>query len=239
MDLAIKGVHDVIVANKPEVIFTISPAASPDYSLNTLFADVAKWCKEGWIDVVMPQLYQEVGNPYNDFQSRLSWWTQYNHTATPMIGHALYKFGDSQYPAAFQSTLELQRQFDLTRRNKKVMGNAMYSARFILSNPIGITSKLAEIYKTPTVIPFLGREVAPTPTKPQNVKIENGQLIWNKQGNVRSVVYHFPDIKKEGIVLTITDQTSLPVTANGSYCVTNINTDNKESDPSEIVKNGI
>ncbi|WP_352423643.1 family 10 glycosylhydrolase [Proteiniphilum sp.] len=239
VDIAIKDVHGVIATNKPEIVFTVSPAADPKYSLNTLFADVAKWCKEGWIDVVMPQLYQEIGNSSNDFQERLNWWTQYNHTAVPMIGHALYKFGDGTSPSAFQSTLELQRQFDLSRRNKKVMGNAMYSGRFILSNPIGITNKLAEIYKTPAVIPFLGREVAPAPTKPQNVKIENGQLTWNKQGNVRSVIYHFPDIKKEGIVLSITDQTSFPITAKGYYCVTNINTDNKESDPSEIVKNGI
>lgn len=239
VDLAIKGVHEVIVANKPEVIFTISPAASPDYSLNTLFADVPKWCKEGWIDVVMPQLYQEIGNPYNDFQDRLVWWSQYSYEAVPMVGHALYKFGDGTSPSAFQSTLELERQFDLTRRNRKVMGNAMYSARFILSNPIGITDKLADIYKNPAVIPFLGREVAPNPTKPENLRIENGQLTWNNQEEERSVVYHFPDIKKEGIVLTITDQTSLSVTAKGFYCVTNLNKDNKESEHSDVIGKNI
>lgn len=239
VDLAIKGVHDIIVATRPEVVFTVSPAASPDYNTNTLFADVTKWCREGWLDVVMPQLYQEIGNQYNDFQTRLGWWTQYSYKATPMIGHALYKFGDGTSPSAFQSTLELERQFDLTRRNQKVMGNAMYSARFILSNPIGITDKLADIYKNPAVIPFLGREVAPVPAKPQNVKIENRQLTWSKQGDLRSVVYYFPDIKKEGIVLAITDETSLPVTSRGFYCVTNINADNKESEPSEMVKTDI
>lgn len=236
VDLAIKGVHEVIVANKPEVVFAISPAASPQYNLNTLFADVAKWCREGWLDIVMPQLYHEVGNPYNDFQERLSWWTQYSYTAAPMIGHGFYKFGDGTSPAAFQSTAELQRQFDMTRRNQKVMGNAMYSARFILFNQIGITDKLADIYKNPAVIPFLGREVAPTPAKPTNVKIENGQLGWSKQGNLRSVVYHFPDIKKEGVVMAITDKTSLPVTSPGFYCVTSINADNKESEPSTPIQ---
>ena len=236
VDLAIKGVHDVIVATKPEIIFTISPAASSDYNTNTLFADVAKWCREGWIDVVMPQLYQEIGNPYNDFQTRLGWWTQYSYKAAPMIGHALYKFGDETSPSAFQSTLELERQFELTRRNQKVMGNAMYSARFILLNPIGITNKLADIYKNPAVIPFLGREVALDPGKPQNVKIENGQLTWSKQGDLRSVVYHFPDIKKEGVVWSITDETSVPVTTSGFYCVTTINADNKESEPSATLE---
>ncbi|MDY9919329.1 MAG: family 10 glycosylhydrolase [Proteiniphilum sp.] len=236
VDMAIKGVHDAIVATKPGVIFTISPAASPDYNLNTLFANVRKWCQEGWLDVVMPQLYQEVGNPYNDFQERLGWWTQYSYTAAPMIGHALYKFGDGTSPSPFQSTAELQRQFDLTRKNQKVKGNAMYSARFVLFNNINITDKLADIYKNPAVIPFLGREVAPAPTKPTNVKIENGQLTWAKQGNLRSVVYYFADVKKEGVVLAITDKNSLPVTSRGSYCVTTINADNNESEPSEIVE---
>ncbi|MDI9606222.1 MAG: family 10 glycosylhydrolase [Bacteroidota bacterium] len=236
VDLAIKAVHDVIVATKPEVVFTISPAANPDYSLNTLFADVAKWCKEGWIDVVMPQLYQEIGNQYNDFQLRLSWWTQYNYKADVMVGHGFYKFGDSSQPAAFQLTTELEKQFNLTGKNKKVKGNALYSARYLLLNKIGITDKLATIYKEKAVIPFLGREVAPAPAKPQNVKISNNQLSWSKSGDVRSVVYHFPDIKKEGVVLDITKNSSITVNAPGYYCVTTLNRDNKEGDPSSLVE---
>ncbi len=233
---AIKAVHDIIVTNKPDVVFTISPTASPDYNLNTLFADVTKWCREGWIDVVMPQLYQEIGNQYNDFQARLGWWTQYNYKAVPMVGHGYYKFGDPQQPAAFQSTLELERQFELTRRNQKVLGNAMYSARYILFNKINITDKLAAIYKNPAVIPFLGREVAPAPVKPQNIKIGNNMLSWNRQGDLSSVVYYFPNQTKEGVVLSITKDTSLPVSSSGFYCVTTINKDNKESEPSDAVE---
>lgn len=236
VDKTIEAVHNAIVASKPEVIFAISPAASPDYNMKTLFADVAKWCKEGWIDIVMPQLYQEIGNQYNDFQSRLGWWTQYNYKAVPMVGHGYYKFGDPASPSAFQSTLELERQFELTRRNNKVMGNALYSARYVLFNKIGITDKLASIYSTPSVIPFIGRKVAPAPEKPQNVKIENGSLIWTKSGSLRSVVYHFPDRKKEGKVLAITNETSLPVSSPGFYCITTINADNMESEPSELTE---
>lgn len=233
---AIKAVHDVIVTTRPQVVFTVSPAANPSYNLNTLFADVAKWCREGWIDVVMPQLYQEIGNTYNNFQDRLTWWAQYNHKAALMVGHGYYKFGDPSQPAAFQSITELERQFDLTRKNKKVMGNAQYSARFILLNRIGITDKLASIYKNKSVIPFVGREVAPAPVKPQNVKMENNNLSWTKSGNVKSVVYYFSDIKKEGIVLAITDETSVPAISSGFYCVTTLNADSKESEPSDIME---
>lgn len=236
VDKAIKAVHDAIIATRPEIVFAVSPAAGPDYNMNTLFADVTGWCREGWIDIVMPQLYQEIGNQYNDFQARLGWWTQYSYQAVPMVGHGYYKFGDPTYPSAFQSPLELERQFELTKRNTKVMGNALYSARFMLFNKIGISDKLASIYSNPAVIPFLGREVAPAPSKPHNVSMANGQLTWQKSGDDRSVVYHFTDLKKEGKVVTVTTGTSLPVTAPGYYCVTTINPDNRESAPSDIAE---
>lgn len=236
VDKAIEAVHKVIVSSKPEVLFTISPAANPDYNKNTLFADVTKWCQEGWIDIVMPQLYQEIGNPYNDFQGRLGWWSQYNYNAALMIGHGYYKFGDPTQSGAFQSTLELQRQFELTRRNKKVMGNALYSARFVLFNKIGITDMLATIYSRPALIPFLGREVAEMPAPPTSLKIENNRLQWEKSAGNRSVVYYFVDTKYEGVLLTITDDTSLTISKKGFYCVTTLNSDNKESEPSEMVE---
>jgi uncharacterized lipoprotein YddW (UPF0748 family) len=236
VDKAIEAVHKVIVSLKPEVLFTISPAANPDYNKNTLFADVTKWCQEGWIDIVMPQLYQEIGNPYNDFQGRLGWWSQYNYNAALMIGHGYYKFGDPTQPGAFQTTLELQRQFELTGRNKKVMGNALYSARFVLFNKIGITDMLATMYSRPALIPFLGREVAEMPAPPTSLKIENNRLQWEKSAGNRSVVYYFADTKYEGVLLTITDDTSLTISKKGFYCVTTLNSDNKESEPSEMVE---
>jgi hypothetical protein len=153
-----------------------------------------------------------------------------------MIGHGYYKFGDPTQSGAFQSTLELQRQFELTRRNKKVMGNALYSARFVLFNKIGITDMLGTIYSRPALIPFLGREVAEMPAKPSGIRIENNRLIWEKAEGNRSVVYYFTDKKKEGVILSITDDSSIIVSKKGFYCVTSLNSDNKESDPSNVIE---
>ncbi len=236
VDKTIKGVYDAIVATKPEVVFSVSPAANPDYSLKTLYADVSKWCKEGWVDILIPQLYQEIGNSYNDFQTRLNWWSQYNGKALLMVGHALYKFGDGTSPSAFQSTQELDRQFELTKRNKKVVGNAMYSARYLLFNKIEITDKLASIYKNEAVIPFAGRSVAPAPSEAKDIKIENNRLIWNTTGDVKSIVYYFSDLKKEGQVLGMTKDNSMDVKLAGHYCITTMNKDNKESNPSELIE---
>lgn len=236
VDKAIQAVHDVIVATRPNVVFSVSPAPNHDYNYNTLYADVRKWCQEGWLDIVIPQLYQEIGNQYNDFQVRLSWWAQYNYDAVLMVGHALYKFGDPSMPSAFQSPDELQRQFDMTRRNKKAVGNLMYSAQYILQNRVGITNKLTELYKDPAVIPFAGRAVAAPPAEPTNVKVEGSKLIWGTSGQVRSVVYYFSDLKKEGVVLGITDKKEWPVTKNGFYSVSTLNADNKESKPSKPIE---
>ncbi|HTM99673.1 MAG TPA: family 10 glycosylhydrolase [Pedobacter sp.] len=233
---AIKGVYDVIVATKPGVVFSVSPAPEITKNFNSLYADVKKWNQEGWVDVVIPQLYQEIGNQYNDFQLRLAEWTNNSYKAALMVGHGFYKFGDATMPSAFQTSGELQRQFDLTRLNKKVIGNAMYSAKYINANKVGITDKLAAIYKDPAVMPFVGRAVAPVPTAATNVRIENGELKWNTSGNEKSVVYYFSDLKKEGKVLTIIKGNTISIPTNGYYAVSTLNTDNQESKPSDVVE---
>lgn len=233
---AIKGVHDIIVATNPGVVFSVSPAPDPDYNFKTLYADVKKWCQEGWLDLVIPQLYQEIGNRYNDFQTRLSWWSQYNYTAALMVGHGYYKFGDGTSPSAFQSTEELERQFEMTRRNKKVVGNLLYSAQYIPKNKIGITDKLAQIFKNPSVIPFMGRSLYPDPAEPTNIKVEGNTLKWNATTGLRSVVYYFSDLKKEAVVLAVTDKMELPVSSAGFYSVATLSPENKESKTSKPIE---
>ena len=236
VDKAIKGVHDVIVATKPEVVFSVAPTSDNNYNMNSLFADVRKWDKEGWLDIVIPQLYHEIDHKTASFRLRLSDWSQFNYKAGLMAGHGFYRFGDPQWGSAFQTTTELRNQFDLTRKNNKVVGNIMYRANDILNNKIGITDELGAIYKNLAVRPFLGRAVAPAPAEPTGVKLENGTLKWTTSGNVKSVIYYFEDVKKEGIVFAITDKNSYLAGPAGHYCVSTINADNKESKPSDLVK---
>src|SRR5690606_13176665 len=209
---AIELIHNTIVETKPEVVFSISPAASFTYNYNTLYADVGKWTKEGWVDILIPQLYQEIGNASNDFQFNLAYWAQYAYSAKLVIGHALYKFGVSDNPAAFQSTQELVRQFNLTKQNKKAVGSVMYSARDVYYNRIGITDKLEELYSHEAIIPFAGRKIAAEPPVPGNVKIMGNELSWTASGSgIRSAVYYFEDLEQEGILLDVVTTTSLTV----------------------------
>lgn len=236
VDKAIKGIYETIVATKPAVVFSISPAASKDYNFKTLYADVAKWCQQGWVDVLIPQLYQEIGNKSNDFQVNLASWSQSANKAAVVIGHGFYKFGDATQPSAFQTTLELESQLNMAKRNAKVVGSAMYSAKYITDNKIGITDKLTSLYSKPAVMPFVGRAIAAAPIKPTNVRVEGGQLKWATSGNVKSVVYYFSDLKKEGEVVAVTSEQSVAIDKTGHYCVTTINVDNQESAASATVQ---
>ncbi|WP_346236481.1 glycoside hydrolase family 10 protein [Niabella insulamsoli] len=220
VDKAIKGVHDIIVATKPEVVFSISPTSDFAYNRNTLYADIKKWATEGWMDVVIPQIYHN-----SSFASRLNEWDIFNNKPHLMIGHGYY---------LMTSTSELTNQFTLTKNKKAVVGNLLYSAKYLNENP-SLTAKLAELFAHPAVIPFLGRSVAPDAAVPQNVRIENGVLKWNTSGAVKSVVYYAADLKTESRVMTITNATQFNAGLSGHYAVTTLNADNKESAVSAIV----
>lgn len=233
---AIKGVYDVIVATKPSVVFSVSPAPEIAKNYNTLYADVVKWNQQGWVDVVIPQLYQEIGNQYNDFQLRLGEWSQNSYKAALMVGYGFYRFGDPASPAAFQSSAQLQSQFDLANLNSKVVGSIMYRAKYFNLNKVGITDKLTSIYQNPAVMPFLGRTVAPAPTAATNVRLENGELKWSSTGNAKSVVYYFSDLRKVGKVLVITKLNTISTVNKGFYSVSTLNIDSQESKPSDLIE---
>lgn len=236
VDKAIKGVYDAIIATKPNVVFSVSPAPDINKNFNSLYADVVKWNREGWVDVVIPQLYQEIGNRFNDFQLRLAEWSQNSFKATLMVGYAFYKFGDPTSGTAFQSSVELQKQFDLANLNDKVLGSVMFSAKYFNPNLVGITDRLTSIYSNPAVMPFLGRSVAAAPTVATNVRIENSELKWNSTGNAKSVVYYFADAKKVGRVLVITKLNTISTVNKGFYAVSTLNADNLESKASNLIE---
>src|SRR5690606_1320115 len=114
--------------------------------------------------------------------------------------------------------------------------NAMYSARYVMLNKVGITDKLAAIYEKPAVMPFVGRSVLPAPTPVTGVKLEGNKLTWSVSGDVKSVVYYFSDLSEEAEVFAITDDTNIDVGSNGHYAISTINRDHVESEPSEVIE---
>lgn len=219
VDKMIQAVHNLIVATKPQVVFSVSPTSDFAYNKNTLYADVMNW--RDWIDVIIPQIYQS-----SSFATRLDNWDIFNNKPALMIGHGYY---------LMTSSSEIMDQINQTRKKKSALGNLMYSAKYLNEKP-GITAMLANLYKNPAVIPFLGRAVAAAPSTPSNARIEGTILKWTTSGSVKSVVYFFSDLKKEGSVLAITDKTEWPVIEAGNYSITAINADNQESVPTKLLQ---
>lgn len=229
----IEHIYEVVKNEQPEVVFSIGPAPNQESNYKNLYADVKKWNQEGWLDIVIPQLYQEIGNQFNDFATNLEYWNANRYEAELMIGLGIYKFGDPDMPSAFQSTDELEKQFSLMDDFKSVVGSLSYSARFLMENKIGVVDKLESIYENPAVIPFTGRSVAPDPEKPENVHNNGEVLKWTHNAN-KSVVYYFPNLDSEGEVHTITTENEATIKESGFYVVTALNAKHKESSPSEI-----
>ncbi|HTG57591.1 MAG TPA: family 10 glycosylhydrolase, partial [Niabella sp.] len=221
VDKAIKGVRDIILATKPQVVFSVSPASDFTYNLNTMYADIRKWASEGWMDVVIPQLYSN-----SNFANKIAEWDMFNNKPYLMIGHGFYVMNNSS---------ELSSQFSLTKNKKAVVGTLLYSAKYLNQKP-DLTNKLAELWSDHAVLPFLGRSVAPAPAEPQNVQLDGNALKWSSSGNARSVVYYTDDLKKEAKVLAVTTNSQLDVSQTGFYSVTTLNADNKESAVSKPIK---
>ncbi|MDR3350806.1 MAG: family 10 glycosylhydrolase [Prevotellaceae bacterium] len=230
----VQKVHDIIVQEKPGVVFSISPASGDSYN-RTLYADAPKWCQEGWVDIIIPQIYQGTGSGTSNFSALLNWWNQYNYKAALMIGYALYKFGDPEAGAVFQTTAELEQQFSLANAKPKVQGSVLYSAHYIPDNKIGITNTLRKLYKNPAVRPFAGRTTVSPPAPASNVRLSGATLRWNAAAELQSVVYLLPENDTKAQVVAITPADSCPVSLKGAYFVSTINRDNTESEVSAQV----
>lgn len=237
VDKAIELIYKTIVASKPEVVFSISPAASRSYNYNTLYADLPKWTSSGWVDILIPQLYQEIGNSSNPFERNLADWVQFRGKSKIVIGHGYYKFGASDGGTAFQNVNQLVSQFDLVRNNQNTVGSAIYSARDVLANRIGITNKLKELYAKDVLMPFAGREVAIVPNTPTNLTLSGNDLSWNGIGsNIRYAVYYFSSLSATGELVGVTTSNKMTVSKNGHYAITALNVDHLESKTSTIIE---
>lgn len=232
----IKLVSQTIQATKPHVRFSISPAPNQEMNFDQLFADVSLWCREGYMDFVIPQLYQEIGNRYNDFQKNMYWWTQYRGQCNVMVGHALYKFGDPMQASSFGSNQELRKQLELTRKDQRVQGNVFYSMVYLRKNPVRILEVIRSFYDTPALIPSSkSQEARFAKPLPPLVKVSGNTINWQSEKGLRYAVFYFPNKGAIGKLLSITSSDSFPMIHKGEYRVVAVNNVNLQSLPSEGV----
>lgn len=235
VNVVVQNIQKTIIETRPDVIFSIGPAANMENNYNVLYADVKKWSKEGWVDVVIPQLYFATGTDANSFNQKLDLWSQYIYENHLLIGYGIYKFGDPNYGSKFQSSDDLKKQFEFADTKSKVKGSVLYSAKYLVENKVGIANTIKEIYKKPTLPPYLGRTDAQQPATPTNVKMNGNTLSWSAVENAYYAIYKSNGEGKTADLIGSTKETSFKVPEKGTYCVTALNKHNVESKISELV----
>jgi uncharacterized lipoprotein YddW (UPF0748 family) len=236
VDKVVQKIRETALKANPRVVFSVSPTANISYNLNSLFADVEKWCREGWIDFVVPQVYQALGSGNSNFEALLSNWVgAFNTKVGCVVGLALYRVENPVETTRF-TVADFDRMFQLTSSNQKIHGSIMYNTSSFAANRGGVIDMLkAKYFKNPAVRPAFGRKTEADPVVPANVTISGSVLSWTTSAGLSSVVYFIPAGATASQVVAITKSNSFTVTAKGTYFVTTFNRDNTESEKSKEV----
>ena len=246
----IERIHNLIVSKKPGVVFSISPFgiwrnkssdavngsdSSGLQNYDDLYADVRLWCQEGWIDLVVPQLYNSTTNIAMNYTKMCQWWKQNHFKAALAIGHALYRFGVPAEGAPYQDLNQLTEQFSIARGGTPVSGSFLFNATVFNENKINILSRLAQVYGDRALIPFMGRATADAPAAVTDLRADGRTLSWQAvPGAAYYAVYRVTptstDVKVYNAKVAGTSSTAaFTVPAAGSYAVSALSADNQES----------
>ena len=255
VDDVIKRIHDLITTKKPGVVFSIAPfgiwrnstsdpAGSDSSGLQNyddLYADVRKWCQEGWIDLIAPQLYNATSNYAMNYSKMLQWWNQNAFKAKLAIGHGVYRFGVPAEGASYQSADELTRQMDQLRASSNVIGSFHYNATAFITNKVGWADRLKTYYRYKSLIPEIGLgSGAPAPEAVEPI-VDGRKITWSAQPGMRYAVYSVSPTstsitKYNANMIAIVTEPEYTATASGLYAISAVNVDNIESELSQPLR---
>lgn len=228
----IKEINKNIKAIKPWIRFGISPfgihrnisedpSGSATNGLSTyrdLYADIPLWCKEGYIDYNVPQLYWKIGYERADYDVLIHWWNDGNFGGHLYIGQSIGTFNE---PDLKDSTkVQMEEKMRLVRELPNVHGNVWWpgwsiaqagrprrpsprpeAANFRPRRPqINIMDSLMVTYqKYPALIPAYSHIDAIAPDPVAAIKASGKTLKWSVAPTADPmqevgfyVVYRFP-----------------------------------------------
>lgn len=119
------------------------------------YADSKLWLQKGWVDYLAPQLYWNISSAGQSYPAVLDWWLEQN-TANKSIfaSNGVYRMTtDAGWPAA-EITDQIEISRDQTRRDKKSLGNILFSAKQLRDNVKKITDILrCSVYTHRATVP--------------------------------------------------------------------------------------
>ena len=176
VDALIATLHREIHAAKPWVRFGISPFGLPrpdrrpagieGFSpFDKLYADVERWADEGWLDILVPQLYWPRAQAAQAFEPLLDTWLRGN----PHGRHVWPGLFTSRIGAARNAYTpdEVLGQIDLVRSRPAAGGHAHFSMVALLHDREGIAARLQRgPYARPALPPATPWLPEPAPPPP-------------------------------------------------------------------------
>lgn len=233
----VRRLHETIAQTKPEVIFSIAPQGNYDNNYNRLYIDVEEICREGWIDIIIPQLY----NVESTFKDRLDWFGKRTGKTHYAIGYGTYMYdGSSTYKSY---TVDLfNKIWSAAKGYSSVEGAVYYNTTSLMDNKLGLTNIISSNYSKKALVPYFcsAPEASVRPAAPSQVKITGKNLTWKASPGAKCyAVYKVSINKKTAVLVGVTEGLSYTIPARGIYCVTALSKENAESEASKGARNDI
>ncbi len=162
VDGFVSKLYSSVKARKPWVRVGISPfgiwrpgvPAGIEAGLDSyeqLAGDSRKWLKNGWVDYLAPQLYWRISPRKQSFPVLLDWWRQQGSRPV-WPGIATERINSRDDPGRPAS--EITNQIELSRKiGKNWNGHIHWSAKSLVTNRGGISSRIASVYTQPAAVP--------------------------------------------------------------------------------------
>ncbi len=141
VDLLISGTYNAVKHLNKRVVFSVSPAADITKNFESLYADAHTWVKNGYVDVIIPQLY--FGFQYPDesfkFENLIKRWKELssiNENVGLFIGLGFYKAKptlSADMPEWQENDDIIARQIDIINQDEAVSGYVYFSYSSLFS----------------------------------------------------------------------------------------------------------
>jgi uncharacterized lipoprotein YddW (UPF0748 family) len=195
VDMLVQSMQRVVRGARPGALFSISPfgVGRPDRrppgitgfsQYDRLYADVERWLAEGWLDLLVPQLYWPVASEGQPFAGLLDYWLSQN----PLRRGIRPGLFSSRVGAAAQpwAAAEIVEQIALARQRPGVDGHAHFSLVALADNRGGLAAALrAGPYAEDALPPE--REAAPGEPPPAAPVVAPGATGWRLSHDGRAV----------------------------------------------------
>ncbi|MGL5254585.1 MAG: glycoside hydrolase family 10 protein [Brevinema sp.] len=173
-----------------------------------LYADILSWVDKGFIDELIPQIYWDFETVAAPFGVVSDWWSEHVGGKTKLYaGLGIYRLGENW------NIEGLRRQIEYIRKEPKMQGMAMFSAKWIQNNTKNIQGLLKTMFSTPALLPQYDKISIQKP----KVSLNNEILSWKAVENAFRYAIYTLDNEGNTVLVDILDKKTLSYPAKNGY----------------------